>query len=327
MVSIIIPVYNVEKYLEECLDSAINQTYKNIEIIVVNDGSTDGSLSILNEYASRCSNLKILNQENKGLSGARNSGLKHAKGKYIYFLDSDDFIDLNMIEECIELAEKNNLDIINFDAQVFYDNDFATNFKPNYDRSKVLNSNIYTGEEFYKYIKNHSAYKSPVWLSFYRLEFLEKNSLDFYEGITHEDELFSIKSFILANRVIYHPKAYFHRRIREDSIMTQAKSLKNIEGYMIISEELNKLLDTVENIETRKILKKHILQFYSHCIRLSVSVFDNYDELNIQIQKIRNHIFDNYSLKEINKKLLIKLILPRYYVKRRKSKLTADPVR
>ena len=85
MVSIIIPVYNVEKYLQECLESAINQTYKNIEIIAINDGSTDSSLAILEEYASKYGNLKIVNQENKGMSGARNAGLKVANGEYIYF--------------------------------------------------------------------------------------------------------------------------------------------------------------------------------------------------------------------------------------------------
>ncbi|MTM73415.1 glycosyltransferase, partial [Turicibacter sanguinis] len=305
MVSIIIPVYNVEKYLEECLDSAINQTYRNIEIIVVNDGSTDGSLSILNEYASKYSNLKIINQENKGLSAARNSGLKQVKGKYVYFLDSDDFIDLTMIEECVDLAEKNDLDIINFDAQVFYDSDFITDFKPDYDRSKILNQDIYSGQDFYKYTINYNAYKAPVWLSFYRLAFLKKNKLDFYEGITHEDELFSAKAFLCATKVMYLCKPYFYRRVRKGSIMTESKSLKNIKGYMIVAEELSKILDTIDNEDTKRVLKKQIFNFYNNCIYLSVLIFDNQDELNIQIRKIRNNILVNFKLIEINKKLLI----------------------
>ena len=181
MVSIIIPVYNVEKYLQECLESAINQTYKNIEIIAINDGSTDSSLAILEEYASKYGNLKIVNQENKGMSGARNAGLKVANGEYIYFLDSDDFIDLNMIEECVVLAEKNNLDIINFDAHVFYDGDFKSDFNPKYNRSKFLNQGIYLGQDFYRYSRNNNAYRAAVWLSFYRTDFLRNFNLNFYE--------------------------------------------------------------------------------------------------------------------------------------------------
>ncbi|WP_195932063.1 glycosyltransferase [Turicibacter sanguinis] len=323
MVSIIIPVYNVEKYLQECLESAINQTYKNIEIIAINDGSTDSSLAILEEYASKYGNLKIVNQENKGMSGARNAGLKVANGEYIYFLDSDDFIDLNMIEECVVLAEKNNLDIINFDAHVFYDGDFKSDFNPKYNRSKFLNQGIYLGQDFYRYSRNNNAYRAAVWLSFYRTDFLRNFNLNFYEGITHEDELFSTQAFILASKVMYESKAYFHRRIREGSIMTQAKSLKNIEGYMTVSVELHKLLNVIDNNDTKKILKKQILGYYNNCIYLSVLVFENQEELNTQIQQIRNIVFSNYTLKDIDKKLLIKLIFPHYYIKRTKNKLTA----
>ena len=94
-ISIIIPVYNVEKYLDECLNSAANQTFENIEIICVNDGSTDGSLEILESHASKDKRIRIISQENKGVSSARNEGLDAARGKYIYFMDSDDYMDLN----------------------------------------------------------------------------------------------------------------------------------------------------------------------------------------------------------------------------------------
>ena len=122
---------------------------------------------------------------------------------------------------------------------------------------------------------------------------------------------------------MYESKAYFHRRIREGSIMTQAKSLKNIEGYMTVSVELHKLLNVIDNNDTKKILKKQILGYYNNCIYLSVLVFENQEELNTQIQQIRNIVFSNYTLKDIDKKLLIKLIFPHYYIKRTKNKLTA----
>lgn len=324
LVSIIIPVYNVEKYLEECLESAVNQSFKSIEIIAVNDGSTDSSLKILERYAEQYDNIRIINQQNMGLSGARNTGLKSAKGKYVYFLDSDDYIDLNMIEECFELAENKNLDIINFDAQVFYEKGFESDFKPNYNRSNVLKSDIYTGEKFYQYLISKNAYKASVCLSFYRRELLQKYNLTFYEGITHEDELFSAKAFLLAKRVTYYPKGYFHRRVRKGSIMTQAKSLKNIEGYLTVANELYKVMKSIDNQETKNILNDQIFNFYSSCIGLSVSVFDDQNELITQIKRIRKKILNNYSLKEVNKKLLIKLIFPNYYIKYIKSKLSID---
>lgn len=118
-VSVIRPVYNVENYLEEYLNSAVNQTLKEIEIIAINDGSTDCSLEILNKYKSKYKNFSIINQENRGLSGARNSGLRVSKGKYVYFLDSDDYINKDAMEICYKEAEKDKLDIVTFDEVHF----------------------------------------------------------------------------------------------------------------------------------------------------------------------------------------------------------------
>lgn len=112
-VSIIIPIYNVEQYLAQCLDSVINQTYKNIEIICVNDCSLDNSFRILDEYSKNDKRIKIINRENNGgLSAARNTGLDNASGKYIYFLDSDDWIDLDYIEKMLNAAIKNDVEVV-----------------------------------------------------------------------------------------------------------------------------------------------------------------------------------------------------------------------
>ena len=111
-VSVIIPVYNVEKYLSECLDSVVNQTLKDIEIICVNDGSPDGSAAILEEYAQKDNRIKVITQENRGLSEARNSGLKIASGEYIAFLDSDDYIDLKFFEQLYKRGIESNSDVV-----------------------------------------------------------------------------------------------------------------------------------------------------------------------------------------------------------------------
>lgn len=118
-VSIIIPVYNVEKYLRECLDSVINQTIKDIEIICVNDGSTDNSLNILEEYALRDKRIKIINKKNGGLASARNEGLKYISGTLCHFLDSDDYIEPNLYENAINIFQNFNIDYLCFSSEVF----------------------------------------------------------------------------------------------------------------------------------------------------------------------------------------------------------------
>src|SRR5690625_1653273 len=114
LISVIIPVYNVENYLVECMKSVVNQTYENIEIIAIDDGSTDNSLKILEDFALRNDNLTIVSQENSGQSVARNKGIKKAQGKYIYFLDSDDYILPQTFEQLINTLEENKLDLIRF---------------------------------------------------------------------------------------------------------------------------------------------------------------------------------------------------------------------
>ena len=121
LVSVVIPVYNVEKYLRECVDSVINQTYRHIEIILIDDGSTDSGGDICDEYMSTDSRIRLIHQENHGLGNARNVGLRDATGKYIIFLDSDDYWKLTALGKLVEEAERKNLQIIAFAAQSFCD--------------------------------------------------------------------------------------------------------------------------------------------------------------------------------------------------------------
>ena len=119
IVSVLIPVYNVEKYLKKCLDSVVNQTLTDIEIICVNDGSTDGSLKILEEYRSIDSRIKIINKANGGLPSARNAGLNAAKGRYVGFVDSDDYIEPNMFEKLVDVAEHEESEVVICGANIF----------------------------------------------------------------------------------------------------------------------------------------------------------------------------------------------------------------
>ena len=266
-VSIILPVYNVEKYLEECIESAINQTLNDIEIIAVNDGSTDSSIDILKKYEEKYNFVKVITQENKGLSGARNTGLREAKGEYVYFLDSDDYIELNAMEYCYNLAVDNKLDIITFDATSFVDKDYNGKILiENYKRDNKLETKVMNGQDFYNYAKERRGYNTPIWLNFYRREFLMLNKIEFYEGIIHEDELHTLKSYILANCIMYIPKSFFNRRVRSNSIMTTKYGYKNAFGMYITAVEAYKFyLEKINilNEDTKINLFNNIRFFYS----------------------------------------------------------------
>ena len=173
-VSIVIPVYNVEKYLKQCLESVVNQTLDKIEVICINDGSTDNSLNILKEYEKKYNNIIIIDQENKGPGFARNIGMKRASGKYIYFLDSDDYIELNAMEICFKECEINKLDFITFDSNVLYEDGYSSSDLREIDRSNILDSKICSGKIlFNKMMETHGMYYESC-LNFFYKDFLNK---------------------------------------------------------------------------------------------------------------------------------------------------------
>lgn len=245
LVSIIIPVYNTDEFLEECLDSVINQTYSKLEIIAVNDGSTDRSLEILKGYANKNKNFKIINQKNSGPSIARNQGIQMAKGKYIYFLDSDDYILPNTFEDLIKVMERNNLDLLRFGAEAFIDNvkvnknlnkyDFTNDFDP---------EKVYKKNEFLR--KSLKTFTSSPVLYIVKKDLLIKNNIMFKPNIVHEDDLFTLELFLNINAAMYQPILYYKRRYRDESITitkNKAKLRKSFDSRIIIYNELVKLLE------------------------------------------------------------------------------------
>lgn len=235
-VSVVVPVYNVEKYLTDCLDSLCGQTLKDIEIICVNDGSTDNSLSILKKYADIDERIVVLSQENSGLSSARNSGVKFARGEYIFFCDSDDKLDLIALEELYNRAERDNLKILYFNAKAFFENKVLENkldiYKTYYQRKKDY-VGIFNGKELFANLLNNDDYFPSACLSFSRRDFLLENGLLFEPGILHEDNLWSFKCILTADCVGYYPRVFFYRRIRENSIVSQKVSFGHVYGYFI----------------------------------------------------------------------------------------------
>lgn len=208
-ISIVVPVYNVEKYLGKCLDSLLNQTIKDYEIICVNDGSTDNSLEILKEYAKRDDRIKIISQENAGLGAARNVGIKAAKGTYLGFVDSDDFVDPTLYEKAISRAERNKSDVVIFNVYLYFTDSCE----------KV----IFRDKRFYSLLESEgyfTAVEHPrvincigVWDKIYRRDFIMANEILNPEKRIYEDVLFTIKTLTLAKRisVISDPLIYYRK--------------------------------------------------------------------------------------------------------------------
>lgn len=240
-VSIVIPIYNVEEYLEECLVSALKQTLKEIEIICVNDGTLDNSMDIVNKYAKEDERIVIVEKENGGLSSARNAGLAVAKGEYVYFLDSDDYILENTMEVLYEEASKYNLDNIYFDAESFFETEDLKEEMAvyvDYYTRKEDYSQVVSGVEMLKKMDEHNEFRPSACLQMPKREFLLKHNILFYQGIIHEDNLFSLECILEAQRVKHIPEKFYMRRIREESIMTATKEFKSSFGYYTCLEGL-----------------------------------------------------------------------------------------
>ena len=223
--SVIIPVYNTKEYLHTCVESVLAQTQKDTEIILVDDGSTDGSRQIIQDYEERYPSVKAIYQKNQKQGAARNAGMKIARGKYIYFLDSDDYIAENLLEECYRIAEERRLDFVMFDAEAFIEGE-EENLKQialekTYDRKHVgIKERIYGGIEFWnQYHCNGGIYLSSV-LVYVNADFLRRNTLFFEPGIYYEDNDWILRMYLCAQRISYIPQQFYHRRIREGSTVT-----------------------------------------------------------------------------------------------------------
>ena len=221
--SYIVPVYKVEKYLEECVNSVLNQTYKNIEIILVDDGSTDSSGDMCDCFAKKNDNIRVIHQKNGGLSVARNIGLSCAKGEYVYFLDSDDYIAEDALENLCLIAEKDSAEIVFFDAHAFLD-ESNENIKQNYKRKNIYNSK--SGIEIFDELQKNAEFHSAVPLLLLNAKFLRDYNLTFITGIYYEDMAFAFEALCLAKKVSQCAESLYFRRYRNNSIMTSVKNIK-----------------------------------------------------------------------------------------------------
>lgn len=256
--SVIVPVYNVEKYLQQCLDSIINQTLKDMEIICVNDGSTDGSLAILEEYAQKDNRVKIINKPNSGYGHTMNSGIDAASGEYIGIIESDDFIAEDMYQELYELAVKDDADVAKSNWFHYFSKDDSS--RKRYKISKSRAFNVLNGKEN-KFLLRISP---SVWSAIYKKDFLKSNNIRFLEtaGASYQDISFSFKVYALAKRVVLTDKAYlYYRQDNENS------SVNNKSKVYCICEEYNEIenfLNEYPDLKRSFYAQKNVNQFNSY---------------------------------------------------------------
>jgi glycosyltransferase involved in cell wall biosynthesis len=250
-VSVIIPIYNVEKHLKRCLDSVCNQTLSDIEIICINDCSPDNSLNILNEYAKNDSRIKIIDfKQNQGVAVVRNTGIDSAKGEFISFVDSDDFIDLEYYEKLYKTAKETNSELVLAGIDYSIDLEFLYN------------------------IKESRCYFNGVFvIGFYKTSLLQKNNIKFIENCCYgEDRLLPLKASILANNIEVYKNVKYHYTNNPNSVTKSTFTLKKIDDYI---KSLDKLFEFINNANiTEKDYNVIINAFKNQIIGFALQIDD-----------------------------------------------------
>jgi len=298
LVSIIVPVYNVEAYILDCLNSIFAQDYTTIEVIAINDGSTDTSLEILNNYAAKESRLKIITQNNKGLSGARNTGLDYASGEIIVFVDSDDTIASTLVSSCINCFKSSNIDIVSFNHGVFLDN--TAQLKP---LIKQVEKGVLQAHNYFKKAQQLETNTwIPSWLYAYKASFLKTNNLPFCEGIIHEDVLFTPMALTFANTIHVLPDILYYYRKREGSITyNNIKTEKSLKDHLFIIHSLYGFSKKQIDVKKQLLLFNFIAQRYVYVSEHS--------------QTISSKLYKQTLASLVKKKQVLKLIPTTFYRK------------
>lgn len=299
--SIIVPVYNTEKYVKRCLDSIKSQSFKDYEVIIVNDGSTDNSSDIISKYS-----YKVINQENQGLSMARNNGVKEASGEYLIFLDSDDYIEKDLLEE-INNSLSNNPDLVRYQIKEVFDNKDDIN----YEEIPFDNKN---GVEAFKLITNYHFVEN-AWAYAIKREFYLKERFSFKKGTYHEDfgliPLVIIKSKVV-NSINYVGYCYYQR---DGSIMNSSdysKTKKKVKDfynhYLYLTKEINKT----------KLDKTYFMSFISNSLILKITELKGKDYKTALTRLKKDKVFDNLLNDSLGRKIknILVRISPKLYYRR-----------
>lgn len=270
-ISIIVPVYNVEEYLEKCIESLIGQTYKNLEIILVDDGSEDKSGEICDLWKDKDSRIRVIYKENGGLSDARNAGMDIATGDYIGFIDSDDYINKRMYEILL-----NNMNDYNSDISV-------CSIKKVYESNEVYNSDItnknisiFTAEEALRDLIEEGVLKQTVWNKLYKKSVIKDIKFEF--GKIHEDEFWSYQVFGKSSKIVYTDEGMYYYLQRSGSIMDKPFSIKRLDALEARYNRLNYIIQNYPNLELGSKISLFFSCLYQYqCMLKSTSVNEKED--------------------------------------------------
>lgn len=285
-ISVIVPIHKVEQYLKRCIDSIINQTYTNLEIILVDDGSPDECPKICDEYAYIDERVKVIHKKNGGLSSARNTGLDIATGEFIVFIDSDDYIELNMIESMMNNMIKNNADLVVCNIRyVFNDREYIKYSKTD----RILNKD----EAMKEYIKD-GIVQAVAWNKLYKKNII--GDMRYKVGKTNEDEFFTYKVINKAEKIYYNSNAFYNYLQRGSSIMGKY-SIKRLDGVDASYERLNFMRDYYPELYTEEKRNFFNLCIYNYQMILKDEQIDgDKNGRNILYSYIHNLKFNKHEL-------------------------------
>lgn len=275
-ISVIIPVYNVEKYLTECIESVLHQNLNDMEIILVNDGSTDRSGEICRAYAERYADIVLIEKDNGGLSSARNAGFLRATGRYIYFLDSDDYIEPDCLAELYACAEKEQLEVLFFAAVGFCGNQVI---QPQPYRKEHCYASGIRGKDLFVQLLENKEYTSSVPQYIVRRASMQEYKLSFAEGILHEDELFTFLLLQNVKRAGVLNRVFYHRRYRSQSITQSSYNIKRFCGYAFVCREMICYYKKHDyTVKQRKAVEGYILSLYHVALLTEISLTEGETE-------------------------------------------------
>ncbi|MCM1321644.1 MAG: glycosyltransferase [Bacteroides sp.] len=293
-VSVIIPVYKVEQYLNECVDSVLNQTFSDFEVILVDDGSPDRCPAICDEYAAKDTRVKVIHKENGGLSDARNAGINVATGEWLLFVDSDDYLENSQsMEHFVEFIKQNEFNLI------LQNRTIRENFN-----QKEIDHCVMTKENFIHGILAKKFGHLTAWSFVVKREFVLKKNLYFVKGILHEDEEWMPRTICSLNHDekigIFNKRFYFYRVMRKGSINTSIKQKNILDKLFIVTKLYEYSLEKSNYIESTLLL--------TYAAKILTYVILNGKEIYSNDEKIKNKIFDNLFLLKNSKYVKHKIL-------------------
>lgn len=302
-VSVVVLVYNTAKYLKKCLDSIMNQTYENIEVIIINDGSTDESANIISEYLKNYPEIiKYFSKENSGIADTRNYGIEKVSGDYFLFVDSDDYIDINLISNLVKCIENNNIDIVKYKMNIL---------NTNYEIIKKINGptfDILDGQTAFNILCFKDKMIDTPCLYLFNTEFYKTNKFKFESNKSHED-FGLIPLIIVSTKTFLSVDIYGYNYIQCEKSITRTNDYSDLykRAYDLIYYYDN-MLEFIKSINLNKLTKNNLKQYYTNAVLLVTKVLNKADQ-QLYIKEIKQRkLIKNIKIRNI-KQLFKKIIL------------------